>query len=307
VRTPEGRTEFRALGTGTVVMTTDPDAIRIAEAVARAEIDAVDRACSRFRDDSDLERLNRSAGRPTVVGDVLLEALDVAMEAARFTDGDLDPTIGHSLRLLGYDRDFGRVCDGPAIARFAEVAGWQVVEIDREHRRVRMPSGVRLDLGATAKAFAADRAAASASRAADCGVLVSIGGDIACSGPPPADGWPVRVMEWHAADIDEDGEDIVVFDGGLATSSTTVRRWSRGAVAMHHLIDPATGQPATEFWRTVTIAAGSCVQANIVSTTTIVRGERGLDWVMSLGVPARLVRRNGEVLHCGAWPNAVMA
>ncbi|HEY4333891.1 MAG TPA: FAD:protein FMN transferase, partial [Ilumatobacteraceae bacterium] len=283
-----------------VVVTTEPEAIEVAVRSAKIVIDDVDRSCSRFRTDSDLERINEAAGRAVVVGPMLLEALDVALEAARYTGGDVDPTIGQSLRLLGYDRTFDDVDGGTAVARFAAVAGWQTVVVDRHRRTVRIPAGVRLDLGATAKALAADRAATAAAVAAGCGVMVALGGDIACAGVAPVDGWPVSVAEWHASpDIDDV---IAIFDGGVATSSTTVRRWRRGDVEMHHVIDPATGFSATAFWRTVTVVASSCVQANIATTATIVRGEDAVSWLADLGVPARLVRFDGIVVHLGDWP-----
>lgn len=296
------RFDFTALGTGAVVMTANARRLDAAVAAARRVIDQIDLACSRFRPDSDLEAVNNSRGRRVHVSAALIEALDVALAAASWTDGDVDPTIGNALRMVGYDRTFDMVESGPAVARFATVGGWRVVAVDRVQRTVQIPAGVRLDLGATAKAFAADRAANEAAQAAGCGVLISLGGDIACAGTAPDDGWPVKVTDWHGADADADGEVIWLFDGGLATSSTTVRRWIRGADEMHHVINPATGRPADEYWRTVSVVAGSCVQANVASTATIVRGEHGVSWLQSLGVPARLVRADGSVTHVGQWP-----
>ena len=304
--------EFWALGTGAVVVTADRNAIDAAVAAARVEIDAIDRACSRFRTDSDLERVNNAGGRTVPVGPVLLDAVGVALEAARWTAGDVDPTIGSALRLLGYDRDFAEVGSArterhPMVMRFAEVAGWQVVELDRLRGTVRVPAGVRLDLGATAKALAADRAAAAAHRVAGCGVLVGLGGDVACAGPVPAAGWPVFVTEWHGANLDADGQVITLHGGGLATSSTTVRRWRHGDAEVHHIVDPRTGGSADVYWRTVTVCAASCVQANIATTAAIVRGAPADAWLTSLNVPARLVRHDGTVLHVGRWPEDLAA
>ncbi|MCU1396907.1 MAG: FAD:protein transferase [Acidimicrobiales bacterium] len=299
------RCEFPALGTGAVVVVDDPAALDDAVAAAKSEIDAIDRACSRFRGDSDLERVNGAHGRAVAVSEVLLDAVQVAVDAARWTDGDVDPTIGRALRLLGYDRDFARLEAGDVVLRFGEVAGWRVIELDRARGTLRVPAGVQLDLGATAKALAADRAALAASGAAHGAALVSLGGDVACAGPNPPGGWPVLVTDWHGARYDEPGsagEVIMLNGGGLATSSTTVRRWRRGAVDMHHVIDPASGRPASEHWRTVSVIAASCVQANIATTATIVRGASGETWLRSLGVPARLVRHDGSVVHVEPWP-----
>jgi thiamine biosynthesis lipoprotein len=167
-----------------------------------------------------------------------------------------------------------------------------------------VPSGVRLDLGATAKALAADRAAERAAEEAGCGVLVSLGGDVATAGNAPDGGWSVRIADWHAAEPSGDDEIVRIDGGGLATSSTTVRRWSRGSEQLHHLLDPATGRPADVVWRTVSVAAASCVDANIATTAAIIRGERSPAWLASLGLPARLVALDGTVVRVGGWPEA---
>jgi thiamine biosynthesis lipoprotein len=170
---------------------------------------------------------------------------------------------------------------------------------------VRLPAGIRLDLGATAKALAADRAAAAAARAGGgAGVLVSLGGDIALGGPAPAAGWAVHVAEDHRAGPDAPGQTIALRSGGLATSSTTVRRWGPGA---HHIIDPATGLPAGGCWRTASVAAGSCVDANIASTAAIVRGASAAAWLAEWRMPARLVGRDGAVLAVAGWPREPVA
>ena len=148
------------------------------------ELEHVEQACSRFRDNSDLSRVNADGGKAVTVDPTLIEAVEIALHAARVTDGRVDPTIGRALRLLGYDRDFGALDrSGPPVALLAErVPGWECVVVDRTRSTVRVPPGVLLDLGATAKAFAADRAAARVAATLDIGVLVSLGGDIAIRG-----------------------------------------------------------------------------------------------------------------------------
>ena len=180
--------------------------------------------------------------------------------------------------------------------------GWRAIELDRAAGWATVPTGVELDLGATAKALTVDRAAAAAHAAAGCGVLVSVGGDLAVSGPPPPEGWVVRVTDDHHAQFGGRGQTVTVIDGGLATSSTTVRRWSRGGRAVHHIVDPRTGEPADGPWRTVSVTAGSCVDANIASTAAIVRGVTAVEWLTGLGLPARLVADDGEVVAVGGWP-----
>jgi thiamine biosynthesis lipoprotein len=298
-----GHASFLALGTGAVVLTSDPASLGDACLAVAREIDAIDRACSRFRDDSELARVNSAGGEPVAVGPVLLDALEAALRAARLTGGDVDPTVGEAIRVLGYDRDFAAVPrTGGPLLQVAKVPGWRQVALDRERGLVRVPAGVRLDLGATAKALAADRAAARAAAATGCGVLVSLGGDIATAGQPPEGGWAVRVTDWHDAGPAAAGETIRVHGGALATSSTTVRRWTRGDEPLHHVVDPATGRPAALVWRTVSVAAATCVDANTTATAAIIRGERGPAWLRSLGLPARLVRPDSSVVRVAGWP-----
>jgi thiamine biosynthesis lipoprotein len=133
-------------------------------------------------------------------------------------------------------------------------------------------------------------------------VLVSLGGDIAVAGPAPAGGWPVLVTDDHRAPSPADGQVVGIGAGGLATSSTTVRRWRTNEGIAHHLVDPRTGRPAAEVWRTASVGAGSCVDANTASTAAIVLGEDASAWLEGRGLAARLVRPDGRVTLTGGWP-----
>ena len=301
---------WQALGTTIVLQACERSALKEARSAARRELEAIDIACSRFRADSELSKLNGASGRSTVVGPVLMEALAQALRAAELTGGDVDPTIGRALEIAGYDRDFKELrAPGDHTAAQLEVAvnarvreGWREVTLDRARSCVRMPAGVTLDLGATAKAWAADRAACAAEEEAGCGVLVSVGGDIATSGEPPSGGWQVRVTDDHRSDTSAPGQTITIMSGGLATSSTSVRRWSHAGRTMHHIIDPDTGAPVVDSWRTVSVAAGSCTDANIASTASIIRSGGAPEWLQSLGLPSRLVDVDGNVQRVAGWP-----
>jgi thiamine biosynthesis lipoprotein len=293
---------WRALGTRVTVFVTEPEVLRDVCALVTGQLAELDIACSRFRDDSELVRLNRSGGRWVRVSPLLLEALNVALRAARMTEGDVDPTLGRALRLAGYDRDFAELERRPPRLKLVATPRWQSILVDERRRAVRVPGGVELDLGATAKALAADRAAQSAAALAAAGVLVNLGGDLAVAGDPPARGWPVRVTDDHAAPFDAPGQTVSIVSGGLATSSTAVRQWTNGTERLHHIFDPRTGSSAAVVWRTVSVAARSCVDANVASTAAIVRGESAPGWLESAGLPARLVSPGGSVLYVGGWP-----
>ncbi len=300
---------FPALGT-TALVVTHPRKLDSAVAEVRREVEAIDRTCSRFRDDSDLSRLNRAAGAWTEVDELLVEAVVVALRAARVTDGVVDPTLGEAMLQIGYDRDFADVpLDGPALPRvpsWISTTSWRRIELHGDRRKVRIPRGIRLDLGSTAKALAADRAAARAATAVHCGVLVSLGGDIAVAGDPPDGGWSVGISDDHAG-LPEPGETVVIAAGGVATSSTTARRWSRGGVPVHHIVDPRTGLSAREVWRTVSVSAASCVDANTASTAAVVLGEDAPGWLGRQGLPARLVSVDGTIVRVAGWPERAAA
>ena len=303
-----GGAAWEALGTSAVLRVSDPQALPPARAAVERELAAIAEACSRFRPDSELSRLNACAGRSVRVSPLLMEALELALRGAELTSGDVDPTVGRALELAGYDRDWRALepatdqPEAPLAITVRVRSGWRAVVLDRAHMSVRVPAGVKLDLGASAKAWAADRAAAAAHEATGCGVLVSLGGDIATAGAAPAEGWAVRVTDDHRSHHSAPGQTVSISSGGLATSSTTVRRWSHDGHTMHHIIDPDTGAPVHSAWRTVSVAAATCADANIAATAALVRSRAAAAWLDGLGLPARLVGEDGGVIAVGAWP-----
>jgi thiamine biosynthesis lipoprotein len=244
---------------------------------------------------------------PVRISPLLAEALAVALRAARLTGGDVDPTVGGALSAAGYDRDFALVRrDGPPVRlTVRSVPGWQEIELDETAGLVSLPRGTQLDLGATAKAWAADRAAARIAAELGCGVLVNLGGDIAVAGAAPPGGWRIRVQDVTGRPEDPPAGPsavIAIHSGGLATSSTAARRWRRGGDVLHHILDPRSGLPAAPVWRTASVAAATCADANAASTAAIIRGEAALAWLAGLRLPARLVAESGAVVTLGAWP-----
>ncbi|WP_410596388.1 FAD:protein FMN transferase [Amycolatopsis sp. lyj-23] len=401
-------TAFPALGTTAELLLTDPTRLGEATAVLREELAAIDSACSRFREDSEISRLNAAAGRQVRVGSLLAEALAVALRAARLTEGLVDPTVGAAVRELGYDRDFallagdrdtaaappaesdpgpaafrgeaaarphhatappaegesGRTAldsagvpvtgaagerpgpaafcgeaaarphhatappaksnpgrtvpdpagvpvtgaagdrGDPAGAAIREAApGWHRVLFDPVQRLVVLPRGVHLDLGATAKALAADRGARRIHAAFGCGVLVNLGGDLRAAGPPPSGGWLVALGDDHAEAVAHPATTVALHrDGALATSGTTRRRWRHGGRVVHHIVDPRTGDVPEPRWRTVTVAAKSTVDANTASTAAVVLGAAAPGWLERRHLPARLVGVDGDVVTTPGWP-----
>ena len=217
------------MGVLSTVAVDQPELLQAAMAIVEEVVRQVDATCSRFREDSELMELNRRAGSGDVVVSPLMEAaVAAAISTAEMTGGLVDPTVGKCVEEIGYTVTFGALpADGPALtARVRSVPGWRCLVHDQDAHTLRIPADTALDFGASAKAWAADRAAARVARELGIGALVECGGDVAISGTAPSGGWPVRV----ASDVDSaDGQDMVLYDGGLATSGTTSRRWRRGA------------------------------------------------------------------------------
>jgi FAD:protein FMN transferase len=299
---------FPAIGTTAVLVVADPDAEARATSLLRARLRRVDRACSRFRDDSELVAANRRSGESIELSTELHGFVRAALDAAHSTDGLVDPALGAELRAAGYDRTFVLVAarDGWSFREVERRRGaWREIELDDERRVLRVPRGVELDLGATAKARTADLAAHEIARATGSGALVALGGDVAVAGPSPAGGWPVLVADRHDALLDGPGERIALVEGGLATSSTAARSWLTDRGRMHHVIDPRTGLPAAEVWQTVTVAAASCLDANVASTAALVLGAGARSWLEQRRVHARLVAHTGAVVATRDWPVAL--
>ena len=299
--------DWDAIGTRIRLVVTEAGQLDWARAILTDDLAALDAACSRFRADSELMALDASAGQPTTVSPLLAEAVSAALRGAMLTGGLVDPTVGRAMETIGYDRDFDSVPAHGAALRItvSHVPQWRQIRLDESAHLLTVPAGVRLDLGATAKAWAADRSAQRIGRELGCGVLVSLGGDIAVAGQVPTGGWSIRVQD-ITGDPSSPAQGpsgvIAIRAGGLATSSTSARRWQRGGDLMHHILDPRTGRPADSDWRTVSVAAGSALDANIASTASIIRGRSAVGWLAKLGLPARLVAVDGSVTTLAGWP-----
>jgi thiamine biosynthesis lipoprotein len=298
-----------ALGTLAELVVTDPASLVAAASILRSELDRVDRVASRFRVDSEISRLQAECGREVAVSPDLFELLVVSLRAAEATDGAVDPTVGGAMVRLGYDRDFTEIVDGAAgrVPAPVPVPGWKTIELDNSETTVRIPMGTQIDLGATAKAWSADRAAERVFHELGCGVLVSLGGDIAVSGPPPSGGFRIGLGEVSGGL--PTGGAVAITSGGLATSGVAVRQWRLGGRLVHHLVDPSTSLPVKPMWRTVSVAAASCVDANTASTAAMVKGPEALSWLAARSLPSRLVEWDGKVSCIADWPadNRTMA
>jgi len=298
----EATAEWQVWSTTAAVTVTDPRLLQAARRVVEEVIADVDAACSRFRPDSELMRIAGHTSQGAGISTTLAALLRAALDAAAETEGDVDPTVGGQLVALGYDRDIGELRELGAVPlevrrlpppRFS----WHDVRL--ESLTVTAPDEIVLDLGATGKASAADRSAARIAAELGCGVLVSLGGDIATAGPRDEGPWQVLVQDTLA----DPAQQVSLSPGwAMATSSTQKRRWRAGGRGIHHILDPRSGLPAPETWRTVTVVAPSCAQANALSTAAIIRGAAARGWLGEQNAAARLVDSARRVHVVGGWP-----
>jgi thiamine biosynthesis lipoprotein len=305
-----GMMSWTALGTTAIVRA--PRAhLFCAQRAATEVIDEIDAVASRFRDDSELSQIDR-AGGASPISARMLELLSLAVWAAEVSEGAVDPTLGSDLDALGYDRDFAELdrvdADVPldaAVRRSTDRVcrqRWREIVLTEDPPGVTVPPGIALDLGATAKGHAADLAAEAAHAATGVPVLVSLGGDIAVAGTPPPGGWRIGIAADHRADPGLTDQTVTIASGGLATSSLGPRRWWQAGRAVHHVLDPGDGLPVQPFWRTVSVTAATCAEANVAATAALVLGIRAPRWLRFHGVPARLVAADGTVMRIGGWP-----
>ncbi len=278
----------------------DPAVLGAACGELKALMDRVDKAASRFRPDSELSIVNERGGAMVPVSRLLVDLVDVSLMAASISGGAVDPTVGAAVIAAGYDDDIEAVrrrLAAPAPLS-ATVPGWQHVQLNRKLALLGVPEGAALDLGATAKAWTADRAALVLSKRYGCAVLVEIGGDL-CAAGQPAEPWVITVAE-RAGDT---GVLVTLAHGGLTTSTRTSRCWENG----HHIIDPRTGRPADGPWRTASVWAPTAVRANTFSTALIATGEAAVGRLTLAGHPARMVANDGEVTEVAGWPASTQA
>jgi FAD:protein FMN transferase len=271
-------TAFEAMGCEVVVAGATPDEL----AAVRGLFSVTDRTFSRFRPESELCTVNRAAGRPTHVSRRFAGMVARALAAAEQTGGLVDPTVGGALAALGYSRDFADLGDDPEPAGATGPApGWRRVEL--HGTLLTMPPGCVLDLNGVVKAAAVDAAAALL-----CGPgFVSAGGDLAVRGPTDValpGGGAVRVVR-----------------GGIATAGTGRRRWRRGGVWYHHLIDPATGRPARSPWQQVTASGATCLDADVAARAALLAGAEGPGWLDERGLAGRFVAHGGEIAENRTW------
>jgi thiamine biosynthesis lipoprotein len=293
------RLEFRAMGCQMLAIV-DSASGQATQALAQVPTAFAvwEQALSRFREDSELSRLNRSAGRRVTVSTILWEVVQAALRAAHDSDGLAVPTLLDALEAAGYDRTFEAL--GPSARQIAptQTADWRTIECDPRTRSIYLPAGTRLDLGGIVKGWGAERAARALSAYGPA--LVDAGGDIAVSGAM-ADGqsWPVAIASPLGIESEAENLLLIINAGGVATSGRDYRRWLQAGRWQHHILDPRSGRPAETDVLSATVIAPTAVEAEVAAKASLILGSRdGLAWLEARPTLAGLlILEDGRALH----------
>ena len=248
--------------------------------LVRALFEARDARFSRFRPSSELSRVNELPLGLTLVSEEFASMLSLSLDAARATDGLVTPAVGGAIVAAGYDRDFDRLPPDVGAVVSAAVPSWQSISV--HGGGLLRTDTVQLDLNGVVKGKTVDDALELAGTG-----WVSAGGDVAAIEPVVV-GLP-------------GGGSIALHGGGLATSSVARRRWLADGVPQNHLIDPRTGRPTTSPWRDVSVAASSCLIADVAAKAALLLGPAGPAWLDERKLAGRFVSHAGAVTRNDSW------
>jgi thiamine biosynthesis lipoprotein len=296
---------FAAMGTNvTVSARSAPDSLNCE---AEALFNRVEGSCSRFDPTSDLSRVNRAPDVEHHVAPECAQIIDAAYRAYVVTDTLFDPRVLTSLVRAGYDRTFDDI-DVGLVDTLAPVA--EATAHTAWHPRVDLGTGTvqvgshPIDLGGIGKGWTVDVAAATVGAGVtDC--LINAGGDLVVRGDGPTeDGWTVGIEDPNDATVT--AAVLRLHDAACATSSTTKRAWRRGHDVQHHLIDPRTGTPATGGIASVTVVAGSAVEAETWSKALLIAGQAEIDDLTAArGIAAFWILDDGRARHSDAMSSCI--
>ncbi len=298
--------EFRAMNTDVSVILAVPHSEAHPAEQALKDVErrfgAIEDCLSRFRPESELNRLNSAGGRPFAASPTLMAVITAARDAAEETDGMFDPTILGALESAGYDRSF-ELLDLPARdpdrGDAAATWSWRDINVHQERQEVTLPVGCRIDLGGIGKGWAVDRSAQQL--ATFDRFVIDAGGDMLVRGCQ-ADGsaWTVGVQDPTA--LERDLMVLTVADRAVATSSTARRRWQRAGRSYHHLIDPRTGQPSDTDVLAATVVADSVARAEVFAKVAVMLSSaEAVEFIeRQAAVQAILVLKDGQIRLCGA-------
>ncbi|MEM9777790.1 MAG: FAD:protein FMN transferase [Chloroflexota bacterium] len=271
---------------------------------AEATFEQYEAIFSRFRPESELSKLNRSAGGWQSISPTMLTVLDAALNGCRVTQGLYDCTILDALESAGYTASFehSEKFQSRKVTGYSDQT-WQKIELDPINERVFVPADTMLDFGGIVKGLTAQAVIDQIGDSIGC--LVSAGGDLVAGAPPAGKpGWPVGVSwPWGPADAAEKSlYKLWLSNAALATSGIDYRRWQTddGQTA-HHIIDPRTRRPVQTDCLTATVLAGNVDMAEAWATAALILGaETAINLFETHHVAASVVTRSYELMMTSA-------
>jgi len=273
---PLWRARFRAMASPCELLIDGGEerlARSVADAVA-AEALRIETRYSRYRDDSDVQRINTAAGRAVSVDPEMATLLDFAGRCHALSDGAFDITSGVLRRAWSFDGG-DRVPSPADIAALLPRVGWH--RLDWRDPVLRLPAGMQIDLGGIGKEFAVDRSLGLARQLTERALLVNFGGDLCASGPPDSGAWRVGI---EAIETGRPATRTVRLErGALATSGDAHRHVLRDGTRYAHVLDARTGWPAPDAPRSVTVAAATCTEAGVLATLAMLQGRDAETWL----------------------------
>lgn len=286
---------FDAMGTAVrfwIDRAADPHALSAMRA-GETFIREFDARLSRFRPDSELTALNDDPAEMVEVSTLMLRFVAAAVEAARISQGLVDPTLTAQIEQAGYRDSRAGVKaeplasaleDAPPVAAAAPNADmrWRAIKVDSAARTVTRPPGLRLDSGGCGKGLAADMLAAIWQRMLPAGTafIVDCGGDMRLGELEPNDDPYVIAVE--TIPVPDRPAQFELRGGGIATSGIGSRVWRHQGKYAHHLIDPASGRPAWTGVASATALAPTALMAETAAKTALLSGPDAARIVLSI-------------------------
>ena len=250
---------------------------------ARAEALRIERKFSRYRDDNIVARLHRAEGEAVEVDDETAGLLDYADTCFRLSEGRFDITSGVLRRVWRFDGS-AQLPEAAAIEALLPLIGWQRVRWERP--RLTLLPGMEIDFGGIGKEYAVDRTAALLAAETGCALLVNFGGDLAARGPRRnGSGWTIGIEDpQRVADPQASAIHFELERGGVATSGDTRRYLYSNGVRYSHILDPRTGWPVPEAPRSITVVAGTCIEAGMLATFAMLHGHEAESFLAAQGL-----------------------
>ncbi len=294
------RIDFKAMGCHMIAMV-DSSSSEAPEQLALLPswFEDWEQSLSRFRTESELNKLNSLAGWPVKVSLTLWEVFQAALNAEKDSAGLVTAAVLDAVVNAGYDRSFDLMTQASMPAAFSPwkmTGSLKEVQLDQTAQTICLPIDMHLDFGGVAKGWAAHQAA---QRLAEWGpALVSAGGDVAISAAQSnGEPWPLAIDDpFHPGEF---LNTLMLGECGVATSGTDYRRWKQGGRWNHHIIDPRSGQPAQTDIVAATIIAPTAMQAEMAAKAVLISGsQQGMKWVEARPeLCGMLVLETGEILN----------